>query len=113
MRRATITVVLAVLALGALGVATAYATETEFMNHEELASGMNKFSSKYSALFDTRGHSSGHASACLGISGHPEFEVCGGEGAETQSLFWGLEGTGFLHNHSTFTSFFYAWANHT
>jgi hypothetical protein len=91
--------------------ATAQADEIiEFMSHTFLAGGGNDFGPHFNNLSWVWGHSSGHAASCVGVSGHPEYQICRGENEGAKTEYIGFAGTSYLHNHSTYESYFYAWA---
>jgi hypothetical protein len=112
MRKRRVTSLFAVICcLGAFAAPPASASETEqFMNTTFLESGHNHFSSSWYQLFWVWGKSNGAAAACVGASGYPEYQVCRGEYEEAKTEYIGLKATGYLHNHSTWNSYFNAWA---
>ena len=97
-------VLAAVLTVGASS-AFAY-SEEEFMNHTFLESGHNYFSPVHT-IYLVWGESAGSAAACVGIQ--TLGNNCGGEG---QYVEYGHPGgdynSAYLHDHSTWNSYFYA-----
>jgi hypothetical protein len=84
--------------------ANAYSVET-FMDHTYLESGQNYFA-KLNYTFDVFGESAGSAATCVGIQGYGK--NCGGEGQPiSYTLVGGAYASGYLHNHSTWNSYFY------
>ncbi len=91
--------------------ATAQADEIiKFMSTTFLESGHNYFGPTFNTLAWVWGKSTGAAASCVGVSGHPEYQVCRGEYEEAKTEYIGFKGTSYLHNHSTWNSYFNAWA---
>lgn len=108
--RARLAVFLAIAACCALlAAAPAQAEIYKFMTNTGLGSGENHFGPTLNTLSYVWGGSVGAAASCVGVSGHPEYQVCGAEYQEVSTGYIGFLGTGYLHNHSTWYSYFNAW----
>jgi hypothetical protein len=98
-----------VMALGGLfGAAAAQAEIYQFMNYTFLESGHNYFAPELYILTYVYGKSDGAAASCVGVSGHG-YQVCGGEGEEVTTQYVGFSGVGYMHDHSTWNSYFTAY----
>jgi len=108
LRKGVLAVVLALLvgsSAVAVSSASAYSVET-FMSHTYLESGQNYFA-RLHYTFSVFGLSAGSAATCVGIQGYGK--TCGGEGQEVEyGVGGGVYATAYLHNHSTWNSYFYA-----
>jgi hypothetical protein len=104
-------VVLCAVLIGCLasfsGVANA--ESYQFMDHTFLETGGNFFSAGGYGMEYVEGYSAGSAAACVGARGLPETQVCGGENQAVTSHFIGTNDETYLHNHSTYNSYFLAW----
>lgn len=91
----------------ALGAASAFAySEEQFMNHTFLESGHNYFSATH-LISLVWGESAGSAAACVGIQ--TLGNNCGGEGQYVEYVHPGGDfNSAYLHDHSTWNSYFYA-----
>lgn len=91
----------------ALGTSLAFAySEEEFMNHTFLESGHNYFSPTHT-IYLVWGESAGIAAACVGIQ--YVGDNCGGEGQYVEYVHpGGAYDSAYLHDHSTWNSYFYA-----
>jgi hypothetical protein len=94
---------------GLIATSVAQAESYRFMYYTGLDTGQNYFAPEWYILTYVYGHSTGVAAACVGVSGHPEYQICGGGGEETTTPYIGFKGTGYLHNHSEWNSYFTAW----
>ena len=112
MNKRLLTVLLALLiCMGVFGVASAQADYWhQFMNHTYLGTGANYFDAEYYDVIDVEGASTGAAAACVGMSGTGR-KVCGGEGEKVDTGYVGFGGTPYLHNHSTWNSYFNAFTH--
>ncbi|HEX4435654.1 MAG TPA: hypothetical protein VH061_02560 [Solirubrobacteraceae bacterium] len=110
MRRRYIAALVAVLlGVGIFGASVAHAAyKHQFMAHTFLELGQNDFDESYYDMIDVEGGSTGVAASCVGVSG-TEHKVCGGEGEYISTGYLGFGGTGYLHNHSTWNSYFNAY----
>lgn len=108
-RIAIVAVVLACLA-GSYAATASGSEIVEFMYYTKLGAGENYFGPHFNTLEWVWGHSTGVAASCVGVSGHPEYQICRGEGETAKTEYIGFAGTSYLHNHSTWTSYFDAWA---
>lgn len=109
-KRLAVILILAACCAAAVA-APAQATTYQFMSTTGLGSGENHFGPSLSTLTSVWGGSVGAAASCVGVSGHPEYQVCGGEYQQVSTGYIGFSGTGYLHNHSTWYSYFNAWEN--
>jgi hypothetical protein len=92
------------------GAVAAQAEIIQFMNYTFLESGHNYFGPEMKVRLSwVWGESTGAAASCVGPRGHPEYQVCRGEYEQAKTEYMGFAGTGYLHDHSTWNSYFKAW----
>jgi hypothetical protein len=83
----------------------------QYMNATYLASGQNHFDGTHTENAWTEGGSTGSAAACVWLSGVSQ--TCGGEGQWVSESLYNEHGTTYLHNHSTWNSYFNATTAYT
>lgn len=84
--------------------------ETLWLVEYPINSGENVF---YTAQYvdQTAGQSVGAAATCAGLRGVSGSDQCGAEGAKVWSSYVLQPHEGYIHNHSTWKSWFNAWYN--
>lgn len=103
MRKRMITLLAALACFGAFGVAEAQAVE--YVYHQKLEGGANYFG-PYVLLYVAETYPFGTAIACAGVRGVGL--NCAPNSGEVAGIVlpWDVESEPYMHNHSTFTSYF-------
>jgi hypothetical protein len=109
MRKRLAIIFVLVLCGGALVAAPAQATISKFLTSTRLNGGENGFGGYWKKLSYVYGGSVGAAASCVGAREHPTYQVCGGEYQEVSTGYIGFSAQAYLHNHSTWTSYFNAY----
>jgi hypothetical protein len=107
--RRTVLVVAVVLG-GVMAIVSPASAETLWLGGYPINSGENVFLTS-PWVDQTSGQSVGAAATCAGLRGISGSDRCGAEGAKVWSTYSLQPHEGYIHNHSTWKSWFNAWYN--